>query len=114
MAYDEILAERVQQALGKSRKAMTRKMMGGLIFMVDAKMCVGVFGKDLMLRLDPVDRESALKKKVCREMEFKGRPTKSFILVGPAGTKSEKDLAGWIALALDFNKRPKASGKRNA
>jgi TfoX/Sxy family transcriptional regulator of competence genes len=108
MAYSEILASRVQQALGKSPKIVARKMMGGLVFMVEAKMSVGVFGNDLMLRLDPADRESALKKKFCREMEFKGRPTKNFILVAPAGTRNEKDLAGWLTLALDFNERAKA------
>lgn len=63
MAYNEILAERVAQALGKTPKVETKKMMGGLTFMVNAKMCVGILGDDLMARIDPETHASALKKK---------------------------------------------------
>lgn len=42
-------------------------------------------------------------------MDFTGRPMKGFVFIGPAGTKTDKDLSGWIELALDFNKRAKAS-----
>jgi TfoX/Sxy family transcriptional regulator of competence genes len=111
MAYSEILAERVSLALGKTPKIEVKKMMGGLTFMVDGKMCVGIVGEDLMVRLDPEAKASALKKKGCREMEFTGRPMKGFVFVGPAGTKGDKDLQGWIALGLDFNARAKSSKK---
>jgi len=114
MAYSEMLAERVAQALGKTPKVETKKMMGGLTFMVNAKMCVGVLGDELMVRIDPDSHESALKKKGCRDMDFTGRPMKGFVFVAPAGTKSEKDLAGWIAMALEYNKVAKASKKRKA
>lgn len=111
MAYSEILATRVTQALGKTPEVETKKMMGGLTFMVNAKMCVGILGDDLMARIDPEAHASALKKKGCREMDFTGRPMKGFVFVGPPGTKTEKDLAEWIGMALDFNKRAKASKK---
>ena len=112
MAYSEILAERISQALGKTPKVETKKMMGGLTFMVNAKMCVGVVGEELMARIDPEVHDRALKKKGCRDMDFTGRPMKGFVFVGKAGTKSEKDLKEWIDMALDFNKRAKASKKK--
>ena len=112
MAYSEILADRISQALRKIPKVETKKMMGGLTFMVNSKMCVGILGEDLMARIDPAAHETALKKKGCREMDFTGRPMKGFVFVGPTGTKSDKDLAGWIDLALDYNKRAKASKKK--
>lgn len=111
MAFSEILAERVNQALGKGRKIVTKKMMGGLTFMVNAKMCVGILGDDLMVRIDPESRQAALKRKGCREMDFTGRPMKAFVFVGPAGTESDKDLAAWIAMALEYNPKAKASKK---
>jgi hypothetical protein len=43
-------------------------MMGGLTFMVNNKMCVGISGDDLMARIDPEIYESALKRKGCREL----------------------------------------------
>jgi TfoX/Sxy family transcriptional regulator of competence genes len=112
MAYNEILAERISQALGKPHKVEAKKMMGGIVFMVDGKMCVGVLGDDLMARVGPEAHDAALKRKGARVMDFTGRVSKGFVFVGPAGTKSDKDLATWIALALDFNTKVKAPKKK--
>lgn len=53
MAYDEILAGRIAEALRKVEKVKSKKIMGGLCFMVDDKMALGIVGEDLMVRLDP-------------------------------------------------------------
>ncbi|MEO6097577.1 MAG: TfoX/Sxy family protein [Fibrobacteria bacterium] len=111
MAYSDILAGRVEEALRKVKKVKTKKMMGGLCFMVNDKMALGVTGEDLMVRLDPDIREKALKKKGCREMDFTGRPMKAFVFVAPQGTKTDTELQGWVDLALDFNPRAKSSKK---
>jgi TfoX/Sxy family transcriptional regulator of competence genes len=112
MAYDETLAERARQALGKGRKIEAKKMMGGLTYMVNGKMCIGVLGDDLMVRLDPELQQEALKRKGCREMDFTTRRPKGFVFVGPAGTKTDKDLKSWVDTALDFNKVAKASKRK--
>jgi TfoX/Sxy family transcriptional regulator of competence genes len=109
MAYNEKLAERVRDALSAQRKVQEKKMMGGLTFMVNDKMCVGVLHDDLMARIDPDVYESALQKKGCRAMDFTGRPMKGFVFVGPAGTGNKRDLAYWVGLSLAFNKKAKAS-----
>jgi len=109
MPYDENLAARVRRALARQRKVEEKKMMGGLTFMVNGKMCVGILNDDLMARIDPAVHDEALKKKGCREMDFTGRPMKGFVFVSPDGTKT--DLAYWIKLALEFNARAKASKK---
>ena len=111
MAYDEKLAQRVRESLPR-RDVEEKKMMGGLTFMVNGKMCIGVLKDDLMVRLDPDVYETALKKKGCRPMDFTGKPMKGFVFVGPKGTAHKKDLNYWLDLALDFNKRAKASKKR--
>lgn len=54
MAYDEPLAGRVRDYLAPlGLPTEEKRMMGGLCFMVHAKMCVGVHQDQLMLRLDP-------------------------------------------------------------
>ena len=112
MAYSESLAERVREALGKRKDVAEKKMMGGLTFMVNGKMCVGVLKGDLMARIDPDVYETALKKKGCRPMDFTGKPMKGFVFVGPKGTASKKDLDYWIELALAFNKKAKPTTKK--
>ena len=111
MAYDEKLAQRIRLSLPR-RNVEEKKMMGGLTFMVNGKMCVGVLKDDLMARIDPDVYESALRKKGCREMNFTGKPMRGFVFVGPSGTSDKKDLKYWLDLSLDFNKRSKASKKK--
>jgi len=85
--------------------------MGGLTFMVNDKMCVGILKNDLMARIDPVLYDEALARAGCREMNFTGRPMKGFVLVGPEGTDMDDDLAYWVSLALEYNPRAKSSKK---
>ena len=83
MAYNEKLVKRIREALAGKRKVEEKKMMGGLTFMVNNKMCVGISGNDLMARIDPEIYESALKRKGCREMDFTGRPMRGFVFINP-------------------------------
>jgi TfoX/Sxy family transcriptional regulator of competence genes len=112
MTYSEELANRVRTILVEHPKVEEKKMMGGLTFMVNNKMCVGILQDDLMARIDPAVYESALEKRGCREMDFTGRPMKGFVFISPDGTKTNKDLHYWIGLALEYNKTAKASRKR--
>jgi len=112
MPFNEILAVRVRDALSGTRKVEVKKMMGGLTFMVNKKMALGVLRDDLMVRFDPADHEIALRRKGCREMDFTGRPMKGFVFVGPDGTRLTKDLRHWVGIALEYNKKAKPSRKR--
>ena len=67
---------------------------------------------DLMVRLDHAVYDAALKKKGCREMDITGKPMRGFVFVSPEGFKTKRDLDYWVELALDFNKKAKASQKR--
>lgn len=112
MAYNEILADRVRQFLGaKNLLVEEKKMMGGLTFMVNEKMCIGILNDDLMARIAPEEYDNALLKKGCREMNFTGKPMKGFVFISPQGTEEEENLRYWINLALAFNERAKASRK---
>jgi TfoX/Sxy family transcriptional regulator of competence genes len=84
MAYDSALADRVTDLLTARRVSFeTKSMMGGLCFMVDGKMCVGVEKSRLMVRLDPAVEGEALKQRGCRPMDFTGRPMKGVCLRPP-------------------------------
>ena len=109
MPYNEPLANRVREQLISVRNVEEKRMMGGLTFMVNRKMCVGILNDDLMARIDPKVYEVALGKRGCREMDFTGRPMKGFVFVDAEGTRTKKDLEYWVNLALDFNKRAKGS-----
>jgi TfoX/Sxy family transcriptional regulator of competence genes len=69
-----------------------KKMMGGLTFMVNEKMCVGVLKDELMLRIAPEIHDEAIKKKGCRTMDFTKEPMKGFVFVNEEGTKNKRDF----------------------
>jgi TfoX/Sxy family transcriptional regulator of competence genes len=110
MAYDEQLAARVRRGLRELRASFEEKrMMGGLCFMVDGKMCVGVEKHRLMARIDPAVYENALKRKGCVPMDFTGRPMRGFVFVNPEGLAEDTELETWLNLALEFNPKAKSS-----
>jgi len=113
MAYDEHLAERVGQSLKRKHISFEeKKMFGGVAFMIDGKMCVGIIKESLTARIDPGLHEASLKKKGCHTMDFTGRTMKGFVIVDPIGIDSDKNLDYWIGIALDYNKIAKASKKK--
>ncbi|MDZ7607705.1 MAG: TfoX/Sxy family protein [Cyclobacteriaceae bacterium] len=113
MAYDEYLADRIRRTLVQKKvQFLEKKMMGGLTFMVNEKMCIGIIKNDLMARIDPDILQIALSKKGCREMDFTGKPMKGYVLVSPAGVDSDTDMDYWIQLCLDFNPKAKSSKKK--
>lgn len=105
MAYDENLADRVRQELHKKHVFfMEKKMMGGLSFMINNKMCVGIVKNDLMARIGKDEYESALQKKGCKPMDFTGKPMSGYVFLEPEGIDLDADLEYWIHLSLAFNK----------
>ncbi len=113
MAYDNYLSERISSALqNRSISFEEKHMFGGVAFMVDGKMCVGVMGDSMMARLDPAIYDESLKSKACQPMEFTGRPMKGYVTISPEGLDMDHDLDHWIGLALEFNPRAKSSKKK--
>ena len=113
MAYDELLADRLRQTLFEKNIVFEEKnMMGGLSFMVDNKMCLGIVKRELMARIGPEKYEESLNLEGCREMNFTGRSMKGYVFVDPEVLHNNKDLDFWIQLCLDFNPFAKSSKKK--
>lgn len=121
MAFDEELASRVRDALDGVDAVSERRMFGGLCFLVRGHMACGITGEkqggNLMVRVGKDGYEAALAREHASEMTFTGRPMKSMIYVDPAGTRTKKQLAGWVAMGVEHAqslppKKPKAKKKR--
>ena len=92
MAYDEALAEHVREALSGRGGLSERKMFGGIGFMLNGNMAVGVHGDELIVRIAPERTDEALAQPQTRVFDMTGRPMKGWILVG-----SGADVDSWIA-----------------
>lgn len=104
MAYDEALATRLRAALAATTKSpvVEKKMFGGVAFMVDEKMCVGVHEKRLMVRVGPEKHEQALREAGASVMDFTHRPMVGFMFVDATGYRSARDLEKWIKWSLEY------------
>ena len=115
MPYNESLAARIEKFFTSKRVAFeSKRMMGGLLFMVNGKMCVGVEQMRLMARIGPAEEAAALARKGCSPMDFTGRPMRGFVFVSTEVLRTEAQLASWLALALAFNPKAKASKRSKA
>lgn len=119
MAYDEFLAERVRQALKEKKMVFEeKKMMGGLCFMVDNKMCVGVDidkttgDSRIMARIGEDKYQQALQKNGCSEFNITGKAMKGFVFVSSEGIDMQEDLEYWVQLCLDYNPFAKSGKKK--
>ena len=115
MAFDEKLADRVREMIAETETNLVEKrMFGGLCFMVNDKMCIGVEKERLMVRLDPAVFEEVIEKEGCNPMDFTGKIMKGFVFVDADVLNSRKKLEYWVKLALVYNKIAKASKKKKS
>jgi TfoX/Sxy family transcriptional regulator of competence genes len=113
MAYNEKLADRTREIIARTHdNAEEKKMFGGLCFMVDGKMCVGVESERMMVRFDPALTDQLMEKDGVGPMDFTKRVMKGFAFIESRVLESDAELEYWIALALEFNKTAKSSKKR--
>ena len=97
MAYDERLANRIRRALGDETDYTERKMFGGLAFLRRGRMCCGIVGNDLMVRV-PVDEfDALLRRDHVRPMDFTGRPLGGFVYVSPPAFRTATALRTWLS-----------------
>lgn len=119
MAYDSYLAERIERILIDRKVNFYQKaMMGGLVFMVEDKMCIGIVRDKktkedrIMARIGEEAQNQYSNRNGCRSMEFTGRPMKGFVFIYPEGYDMEDDLEFWVDLSLAFNPKAKKSKSR--
>lgn len=112
MAYNEKLADRTREIIAETHKSVEEKaMFGGLCFMVNGKMCVGVEKDRLMVRINPELYNEVIDKEGCQPMDFTGKVMKGFVFVSEDALNTKKKLDYWVGLALEYNKIAKASKK---
>ena len=97
MAYDEKLAQRIRQAFGARRDVAERKMFGGLTFLCRGRMCCGVVGADLMVRVADEQFDEVVRGRHVRPMDFTGRPMRGFVYVSPPGFRTAAALRAWLS-----------------
>lgn len=105
MAFNEQLANRIREQLRYYSEVFTeKKMFGGISFLYQGKMTVGVMKQDLMVRIISDKMETELEKDFVRPMDFTKKPIKEFVYVSLEGIKTEIQLLHYLELGLEHAK----------
>lgn len=115
MAHDPILEQRLADALAAlGARAEPKKMFGGVAFMVNGNMCVGITNKsDLMVRFASERHDEIAKWPGAKPMTHGKGDMKGFLFVDPRSVADTRSLERWVKLALDHVKTlPKKTAKK--
>ena len=102
MPFDEGLAQRVRELLAEQAGLSEKRMFGGLAFLLEGNMCVGIVKDELMVRVGPDAYGDLVRQPSAREMDFTGKPMKGLVFVEPEGLESDADLRRWVGHGLAY------------
>jgi TfoX/Sxy family transcriptional regulator of competence genes len=102
MAYDEALAERIRELVGREPGIEEKKMFGGLAFLVQGNMSVAASGRGgLLVRVDP-DDDTLVKKAGVETMVMRGRAMAGWLWVDADAVRTKQQLASWVNRSVSF------------
>src|SRR5436189_5651584 len=96
MAFDESLAARIRGLLARRKGIEEKKMFGGVGFLLNGNMLVGVWKDSLIVRFGPDEGEEALKELHVRAFDITGKPMKGWVLIDKEGLADDDQLNDWI------------------
>jgi len=96
MAYSKSLVERIRHLVARQRGVTEKKMFGGVCFLLNGNLLVGVWKDSLIARIGKDDYESALLKAHVSEFDITGKPMTGWVMVNPEGIDSDHQLNQWI------------------
>ena len=102
MPFDEGLADRIRTALARRKGLAEKRMFGGIGFLLNGNMCCGVHKAEMIIRIEPEETESVLKQAHTRRFDLTGRPMKGWVLVDPAGIKTDTQLGKWVEVSAKY------------
>lgn len=102
MAFNEVLAERIRQGLARRKQVEEKRMFGGVGFLLNGNLLVGVWKDSLCVRLGPDQAKEALREPHVKEFDITGRPMKGWVLVAQEGVQDDDQLSAWIKRAVKF------------
>lgn len=102
MSFDESLAVRIREALGRKRGVEEKKMFGCICFFLNGNALAGVWKDRLIARLGRDEGEAALREPHVRAFDITGKPMRNWVTVEPRGVGDDDQLKDWIERALKF------------
>jgi TfoX/Sxy family transcriptional regulator of competence genes len=104
MPYDSELAERLEEVLEGLPGFQQKRMFGGIGWLLNGNMCVGVYKEWLITRVGESAGAKLFKEKHAKPMDITGKPMKGWAMIAPEGIAEDADLKRYTELAIAFVK----------
>jgi TfoX/Sxy family transcriptional regulator of competence genes len=92
-----LLCGSIRQRLARKKGIEQKKMFGGIGFLLNGNVLVGVWKHSLIVRLGPDQGEDAL-----LELTSRGGAMNGWVLLASVGVEDHDQLTGWIQQAVKF------------
>jgi TfoX/Sxy family transcriptional regulator of competence genes len=103
MPYNITLADRIQKLLQDKPGLESKKMFGGIGFMIKGNMACGVYNDFLIVRVGPDRYKESLARPHTKVFDITGRTMKGWVMVNSVGYESDSDLDQWLQLGIEFS-----------
>ena len=105
MAFDEVLAQRLREALRSESDVIEKRMFGGVAFLVHGNMSVSASGQGGMLvRVDPATTDALTTDPNVHIAVMRGREMPGWLRVDDAGLESAAQLRAWVKRSVAYAK----------
>ena len=103
VAFDEDLADRLRELLGRERGLTEKRMFGGLAFLINGNMAISASGQGgVLVRVDPAETERLVRRPHVRRMAMRGREMDGWLRVAPEGVRTKRQLQAWATRGVTF------------
>jgi TfoX/Sxy family transcriptional regulator of competence genes len=102
MAYDTELAERIERLSLNWPGFGSKKMFGGLGYLLHGNMAFGIWQDQLIVRCGPQQYGHYLAQPHVREFDVTGRPMQGWLMIAPDGLVKDQALLRWLERGRDF------------
>ncbi len=103
MAYDEVLANRLREALQDEKRLTEKKMFGGLAFLINGNMAVAASGQGgLLLRCDPKETDKVIRPPHAERFVMRGSKMNGWLRVDQPAIKTQRQLERWVKIGVDY------------
>jgi hypothetical protein len=103
VAYDEDLANRIRELVGREEGLTEKRMFGGLAFLINGNMSVAASGQGgILVRVDPEDTDRFLSERHAELMVMGGRSMQGWLRVSPEGVGTKRDLERWVRRGVSY------------
>jgi len=103
MTFDEDLANRLRELVGRERGVTEQKMFGGLAFLINGNMAISASGQGgVLVRVDPAETERLVQRAHVARFAMRGREMDGWLRVAPEGVRTKRQLQSWATRGVTF------------